>query len=276
MTGGFPILGGFANVQTIGASTSNSNLTTLTAPGANNAKGAWTQLTASTSYDATRIIVQFRSGNSATTGNASYDIGVGAAAAEQAIVSDLICPMMDVNDATVSLYDLPLSIPAGTRVSARFQVAAGFATPTCRAMGFLFDGAFTQSQAASIIDTIGFNEATTAGTVITAGTANTLGSYAQLVASTTNDYIGFLMGFDNLGAFSPGSSLQTGFLFDVAVGGAGSEKNIISQIFFRESARPLLNYPFIPICIPSGSRISARCQASTASETMGLTLYGVR
>lgn len=52
------------------------------------------------------------------------------------------------------------------------------------------------------------------------------------------------------------------FLFDVGIGGAGSEKVVVPNIFSARGASAF----YVPIRIPAGVRIAARCQADGASQ----------
>lgn len=97
---------------------------------------------------------------------------------------------------------------------------------------------------------------------IVSGGVNTKGAYSTLVASTEFDI--------NLLVFSNDYSPYTcDYLIDIAIGAAGAEQVIIGNLIhstvldeFYDSA------PFYaPIKIPAGSRLSARSQCSTATQT---------
>jgi hypothetical protein len=96
--------------------------------------------------------------------------------------------------------------------------------------------------------------------VDTANAANTKGNYTQIIASTPCDCFLVLQitRFANVGDF----------LIDIAVGGAGSESIIVSDILFsRANALQFGLVQSIPIpkLIPSGTRVSIRCQSTRAS-----------
>lgn len=101
---------------------------------------------------------------------------------------------------------------------------------------------------------------TSNGTTITSGAANTKGSYTQLVASTGHDAVGMIVMLSNFVA--GGTELGV----DIAVGGAGSEQVIISNIMLQDDHATIVN-PYFPVNVPAGSRISARCQSTNASDT---------
>lgn len=99
--------------------------------------------------------------------------------------------------------------------------------------------------------------------------ANTKGSFVQLVAATSQDATW-------LEVFIRCATASSTLLVDIAVGGAGAEIVIIPNIMlFVTGTAPAraLNIA-VPCSIPAGSRISARCQAG-ASRTcqVGVRLF---
>lgn len=114
--------------------------------------------------------------------------------------------------------------------------------------------------------------ATSTSVNIQTGTSNnTKGSWVQLVASSAvdADWIALEFGlFENVAGVD--------YLFDIGIGGAGSETVLIDNIAvgtrgtFVTPAMPLL-----PVSIPAGTRISARCQASNASVSGRATKLAV-
>jgi uncharacterized protein YbdZ (MbtH family) len=118
---------GFAKCRTIGANTATSRGITLTAPGSNNTKSAWTVMEASTAEPIFGFSFGLGCDGDTTVGNQTYflDIGAGAASAEA-----VICP--DIFFATTSAervvrvrpagryYPLDCALPAGSRLVARY------------------------------------------------------------------------------------------------------------------------------------------------------------
>lgn len=113
------------------------------------------------------------------------------------------------------------------------------------------------------------------GTTVTAsGSTHTKGSYAQLIASTGANAIGITVVLHNVGV----ASTNARALVDIAVGGAGSEQIIIPNLLAGNAgawngASNGGNCYHFPIFIPAGVRLSARCQASTASDTVNALVY---
>jgi hypothetical protein len=105
------------------------------------------------------------------------------------------------------------------------------------------------------------------GTQVTGGgTANTKGSWTQIAAATSAD-IHFLSAFiDVQDAF--GSSAAQPFLVDIGIGAAGSEIALIPNLLWSnpgQGGRQMVSVA-LPIFIPAGTRISARCQSNAAFQ----------
>lgn len=273
MTGGFPLLGSFCNPSSIGDQSFVP--VQLTAPGSINTKGAWLQLVASSANDCVGLMLKGVVGGVIGT-RTSIDIGVGAGGSEIVVVADLFSSIVNIGNAGYQSLAaiLPVNIPAGTRISARYQ------TTNLSIVAFagadLFDGGFTQSSGTAI-DTIGFTAGTTASTSMTAGTAGSKGAYAAITTSSANDYAGLFFGFD-----CSGSSTSTGNEYiDIAVGAGGSEKIIVPNYYLRANdAVDVFIYmptfsPIFPVSIPAGTRISVRA-AGDNGTAQGIVLYGIR
>lgn len=107
------------------------------------------------------------------------------------------------------------------------------------------------------------------GTTVTAGGSNhTKGSYAELTASTSEAAQAVIVSVSNA------STATRRFLFDIAVGAAGSESVVLANIPFANGSPATTNCPsfYLPLGIPTGSRVSARCQCSVASTTVNVSV----
>lgn len=268
MSGGFPLGLEICNCNdqgTVGAST----LGTTVQCGAG-AYGSYVQLVASTPSDTCKIVVFVETNSSANNDNQEMvAIAVGSAGNEKVVISDLIISAPS-GGTQVAAWEFPISIPAGSRISA---AAEGIShTDNMYVSVLLFDGAFTQMEGSAGVDSIGKASAAQ-GTQVTSGAANAKGSYAQLIASTSGDYMGFSLG---LCANNANVGTNTPVLIDVAIGASGSEIPILSNYFGSASSGAGDNAnPFFPIPIPAGSRISARMQDAAGGVTRQLIVYGV-
>lgn len=111
----------------------------------------------------------------------------------------------------------------------------------------------------------GATAASTLGTTVTAaGSANTKGSYAQLIATTPFAATGIMLSVFRM------SANNGRFLVDIAVGAGGSEVVIVADLSVGGTGSNGLyqNHVWIPLAVPAGVRLSARCQCSTASRTI--------
>ncbi len=112
---------------------------------------------------------------------------------------------------------------------------------------------------------IGTVTASTTGTTLTAGSgAGTKGSWVQLISSTASDTTLVEM----MSAASPGDQFQ----IDIGVGAAGSEKTIVSNFLCKDAAYENPSAVLLPLDIPSGTRIAARCASSSGSNSCTLNL----
>src|SRR4051794_29232055 len=84
-------------------------------------KGAWAVLQASTAFDADGCIVILNWGSGSRIG--LVDIGIGGSGAEVAIATDLPYIQVPTVAERAEIFYLPLSIPQGSRISARLNMS---------------------------------------------------------------------------------------------------------------------------------------------------------
>ncbi len=267
MPGGFPLGLEVCNANSIGIAAGH------TIPNAGGANDCWTfisgssytQLSASTPCDA--VLVEFMVANhSANFSDVTF--AVGGSGSEQPIVTHLIACNVSLSES----YLLPIHIPAGSRLSCKNN-DGNSSDVAVR----LFDGSFTHTEGYAGAEAVGY-VTNDKGTALTPpGSADTKSSYIQLVASTSRDYAGFLVQFDDQAASSFAGEQ---FHVDIAIGGAGSEQIIIGDIQVHTNSaqgkafRRIYGPYMIPI--PSGTRIAARIQSSSSAvNPPGLTLQAL-
>lgn len=251
-----------------GADTTTTTLTAVTS-GAANTKGSYTQLIASTAFDASGFLLHL----DMSTGNRNclIDIAVGAAGSEQDLLKNFFASF----GAFVSwgrCHYIPLRIPAGSRVSARHQCNVGTQAismaVTLIGTGFGAHGGYGHMEA------WGSDTTDSAGATVTPGQNDAKGSYAQIIASTAYVADAIIV---NVGAGDFIHAANNEILLDLAVGGVGSEQVIIPNVYFlgdvfEDVYRPSTFGPF-PCSIPAGSRIAARCQDTDATvETFDIAI----
>jgi len=274
MPGGFPLGPELCNGNSQGVSAGTNYGTAVASSSSANTMGTWTEIVASTPYDACWMVAEVEANGSFS--DWAINIGIGGAGSEQPIWSNLYLGTDVFTGKGVIQFSFPCNIPAGTRIAAQLQSSGYVALPETAYLTLqLFDGAFTQMEGASGVEAVGFTAASTIGTTIApGGTINTKGSYAQLTAATGRDYMGFSLG---AGHFAPFGNPMVGI--DIAIGASGSEQIILPDFVVVGSSYGLAVPPLIfPIPIPAGTRIAARCETNggtTSTYDIYLTLNGI-
>jgi len=264
-------------VETAGAATGTSTGTTVTASGTANTKGSYAQLVASTARESAWLMVML-AGPGAAIDNL-IDIAVGAAASEVVIASNLYSGGGDGTANQGSYYMLPISVPVATRIAARSQSST--VSNALEVALLLGSGSWKHTPPFGRLTTYGADTADSGGTQVDPGaTAHTKGAYAQLVASSTNPVKALTLAIGN-----KLNSVRTNavWLVDVAIGAAGSEQVIVSNIMLDCNASNDLVAPQvmgpIPVPeIPAGTRIAVRAQCSITDATDRLfdaIIYGL-
>lgn len=242
--------------ENAGADTSVSEGTNITA-GSANTKGSYTQLIASTARGGGGILLSIGGSN---TSDVAFlvDIAVGAAASEQVIIPNLF--YFSTPNAHINRFFLPIAVPAGSRISARCQSTTGSATMRVNAIVIAGESEYPGSG----LD-YGTNTGSTTGTTATSsGSSNTKGSWAQIVSATTRSHMWGIV----CGRGSSGSQ----YLFDIGIGGSGSEQLLIPNLTIRASSGGRGVMYSLPMRIPSGTRIAARVAAASGTQTVSLSL----
>jgi hypothetical protein len=242
---------------------------TLCNIGAANAKGAWAQVTAATSfqYDALQVDLM----ESASSGGVEcflVDIAVGASGSEVVVVPNILFDVNRSGQGCLSIHlSLPLSVRAGSRIAVRCQCIGGAGTRIMRAtLTGKAGGANYPRACCGAITTYGAITASTNGTLVDQGAvASTWGAWTQITAATSanHNFIQAVLG-NNQQTVSTGSTVDCDF--QIAVGAAAAEQIIGQGSFGAEysvgyvgSFEPI--YPFIP----AGSRLSMRTRSTLAA-----------
>jgi len=247
--------------------------------GAANTKGAWAEIVASTTHDTDGVMLfwntdTFVSGQDA---EALLDIGIGAAASEQVVVSNMRVGRRDINPQQRPQMFIPMRIPAGSRIAMRGQSV--LATRTF-AFGVDLVGVsrWGQQRGFARCTTLGADSADSGGVLLaTPGGNNTKGAWTEISASTSVDAKAILAVFGCTGDIG---MTQEYTLFDVAVGGAGSEQVIVPDMQYMTGTSEVV-YPYLPhanympvsCSVPAGSRISARYQSSGLGNDWDAVIY---
>jgi hypothetical protein len=248
----------------------------VTAHATVNTKGSWTQIIGSTTYASDWLLVSVSTGSSSGTPSYLIDIGVGGSTAEVVLIPNLWLRSIGARRQQ-AVYLMPISIPSGTRISARCQsqvssevalvnvntIASGIASPP----------------GLSRVEACGVVSVGSRGTTIDAGGTAHTDVIGQLIASTAFDYRWMAVAMGCWADASWGST--AGFLLDIMVGAGGSEVEVIGDLAFGGDAAADITIPHtycFPCAIAAGSRIAGRLRASTITNSerqQDIIVYGV-
>lgn len=245
---------------------------TLTASGSTHTKGAYTQFVASSPFACNLLQIEVVTA-SVSGGLYLFDIATGGSGSETVVVPNI---MIDRYSGATShsgsgFYVIPISIPAGTRISARCQCSTGSGTLevgiTIIAAGDLVSpSTWTQN---------GVTTATTRGTQVDPGaSANTKGAYSQVIASTAAVAQLAVIQFSNIATIT---AINARWCVDIATGAAASEVVLVPDL--RWGAAGVQGIPAYPrsitflTYIPASTRIAVR--ASCSSNDSSFRLFDV-
>jgi hypothetical protein len=243
---------------------------TVTASATTHAKGAWTQLLASSSADASLIVIGVNNFTTNADTSSLLDIGTGASGSETVLIGDIAIGGHATLNANVSTYiPIPIRVASGTRIAARIQSVVASRAANVRI--YLIDTG-DYNQAPTSVDVIGANTATSNGTLMSGAS----GTWVQVTASTSRAYR----------AVAVVPSLASGevaiiqpMIYDLGTGASGSEVEIgkveidISNAEFL-GYRPVLS-PLVAKNIPSGTRLAIKHNISSNPSRYGVTLIGI-
>jgi hypothetical protein len=248
---------------------------TITADTSAHTKGAWTEVIASTSSDASMLVCIAATISAASVNTASLiDIGFGASGSEAAVASNVAVGGAGIVTGGLrvgALFAIPLQIPSGTRISARLQsVVTGGKTAGFQCFA-LNNGDY--ATAPTSVDVIGTSTATSKGTEFSGSS----GTWVQAIASTAQAYraVGIVISTHSTNNNSVGGIRE----YSVGIGASGSEVafgTIRHEITTSENASLMPPYSqLFGRSIPAGSRLAVRHDIPATPETVGFTLIGI-
>lgn len=268
----FPLaVGGGSSSGTTTSNNVTSGVRALSASATANTKGAWLELIASTAEDFDRLLVMF----SQATSNVSHllDVGIGAAGSEVVIAPDI---HTSAGNNASEWFEVPRSIPAGTRIAVRNQCSTASSQLRVGVVGS--KGGWFTPQGGGDIAAYGAATADSGGTSIDSGaTANTFGAWVQLTASTGADVKALAVRTGGKNNVTPTTGQG---LLQIGVGAAAAEVGLFEVPFqigtTRDNFGPMPPSWF-PVSVPAGSRLAARWMSTVTDATdrqMDVVAYG--
>jgi hypothetical protein len=253
-----------------------SLLTPVAASATANAAGNWVPIYTATPFQASIIRVHLGKTGLAVSGSntqtlLSISTGIGGAEAASMIAQDIAIG----GALAYSVWDFPISVPIGSRLSVSTRSAVASKSVT---MGMMVIGGGSTIESGYKAVTYGQVTTGSRGTILTAPTAlNTPAAWTVITTATTSPARWLLVG---VSAPNTTTAVTADLLIDIGIGTAGVEAlvltNIPCAIATNGSTCP---YPLLfPVSIPVGSRLVARYRgtsiATTASPTITLTGIG--
>lgn len=229
-------------------------------------KGAWTQQFASLSSTIGWLYLSVLTNSTTVSPGVLVDVGVGAAGAEQVVVSNLA-----VGGIGGLFLAIPLRVNAGSRLSLRCSADRTstafniFAIATHR-----FPDA--ESQMPTAVDVLGTSAATNTGTALSGAS----GTWCEIVAGTQRDYQCIAL-IPSLTGQPSGQqhALELGY-------GASNSPLVVGSIRIGTLATQWSINNFFPQfpavvgpAVPAGTRLAVRHDFSVNPERYGVSLIGV-
>lgn len=247
-----------------GSTPASSTGVTLTANASANTKGAYAPLIAQTAYASDWLQLSIGDANSAASHLIDLAIGPVGGGSEQVVIANMLYHQVITSSRLgATVLTIPLSIPAGVRVSARCASSVGGAT--IKATIQTFACPIDAPPGMRLSETLGAVTASSRGTVLNdpGATANTDGTWTQLAAATAYAYRWMTVQAANITDTAMAAAMSQ--LIDIGMGGSGSEQVIAGDLwtyFAVASDHALTQGWSFPCAVPAGSRISARHRAS--------------
>lgn len=259
------------------AASSARGVNTATAHATPHTVGSWTEVVAALSEDVGWVNIA-PGGNVASSGvntSALLNLGVGAAASEVAVLPSLgVGYWGSISTVQHPGWLFPLFIPKGSRVAIQCQ---GAVTAQAVPMRFAFFAPSQLARPSNKILAFGANLATSAGVVLaTPGGNNTEGAWTEITAATPEPLAALAISVQGGGSTTHASASA---LVDIAIGAAGSEVPVVTDIGLQLFSTEAVNYasPLIhPVDIPAGTRLAARWQGSAVTGAVDVILHGIR
>lgn len=247
-----------SNVSNIATSSPGTGVTT---GGSASTKGTAVQLIASTLFDAYWMrVVAMSYASTIVASEGALDILIGGSP-EEIFISNLLMGYCGGSGQIKGpkVWDFNLYVPAGSRIAA--QAAGARTSTTMRVCVSLYGGyGYPPFRVGTKVTTYGMGTVPN-GTTITPGNG-TLGSFAQITGSTTEDHFALVPSFQP----SANTALST-LQYTVEIGLGSATETVIGLPYqFSADTNETMDGPFnsMPVFqdVPAGTRLAMRASAN--------------
>lgn len=251
----------------------DSGAVTVTANTSAHTKGSWTELIASTSANASYLLIEV-SGVAAIGADTAtlLDIATGGSGSEVVLIGDIAVGSAATAAGTQPsfTFGVPIKVASGARLSARIQsVVTGGKTATVQISTFDMGD---YSYAPTAVDVIGTSTATSVGTAMSGSS----GTWVQITASTSNAYRAVVV-VPSASAIALATIIPE-FRLGTGASGAESEVGRMFAAYTNAETAGILarTSALITGSIPSGTRLSVRHTIAASPGNYDVTLIGIR
>jgi hypothetical protein len=240
---------------------------TSVAAGASNVTGSWVEVIANIGTTEAHFVVIDLFGTTQGAGAAAtalLDVGIGAAAAETAVVSSVSCGQITN---TVGLWSivLPVRIPAGSRLAVRITAATA-SPPTATVRVSVFGRSVETPHLLSPPNLVAVGANTAASKGVDTGAAN---AWVELTSATTQPFQGIIMSAGGIDASMGAGSRVT----DLGIGPSGAEVVLTNCIAVTAATETVgMTGSFLPVeqAIPVGVRLAVRSDSTDVFTVVAL------
>lgn len=267
-----------SNVQAAPSSINYGTIVNNPTVTANTKATSFTQLIASTNFDAMYVAITVaQSGASNTDTSTLMDIAIGAAASETVIIPNLLVGYGSnlSNWTNGRTHFFPLYIPAGSRISARTQSVrtSGSQYVFIELWGGPRDPA--SAWAGSVVTDIGTNLADSGGVTVVAGNSGAEGS-ATAIGTTSMAHSALVVAAQGVGTYTASMF----YFFDIGIDTSSTSwlvQDYVQIVMGSSEEMRWISYPPLPIYapIPSGTVLVMAGEASGTANNLDFALYGV-
>jgi hypothetical protein len=203
--------------------------TLLTGNASANAEGAYVQFVASSPFACNQVQVRAENGGGTAGRQFAFDLATGAGGAETVIVPNMLTDSNgNTSHTSQGLWNLPLAIPASTRIAMRVQVNSTTSNTLRCSLSLIAAG---ETPGPTSYVNYGYDATDSGGTSVDPGaTPDTKGAYSQITASTSAIAQVLCL---NVTSRANTAGASAFWAVDIATGAGGAETVLIPDLRFE-------------------------------------------